>query len=71
MSYNNEPVDSTNVSSISYDDKTRDLSVTFHNGSTYVYHGVPLSIGNAMPYTSSKGKFVWESLRGRYAFTKE
>ena len=70
MSYNKEPVESSNVESVSYDDKTQDLTVTFKRSGTYVYHDVPKSIGNAMPYAESKGKFVWEVLRGRYSYSK-
>ena len=70
MTYSNTPADSSNVESMSYDDKTRDLQVTFKNSGTYTYHDVPQSVGNAMPYTASKGKFVWGSLRGKYSYSK-
>ncbi|MEI7998670.1 MAG: KTSC domain-containing protein [Candidatus Omnitrophota bacterium] len=70
MSYNKEPVESSNVESVSYDDKTQDLTVTFKRSGSYIYHDVPKSIGNAMPYAESKGKFVWEVLRGKYSYSK-
>ncbi len=70
MSYSNQPVESSNVSSISYDDKTRELQVTFKKGSTYTYSDVPQSVGNAMPYTSSKGKFVHEVLKN-YPYSRD
>ena len=70
MTYPNEPVESSNVDSIAYDDKTRQLQVTFKRSGTYTYYDVPKSVGNAMPYAESKGKFVWEVLRGKYSYTK-
>ena len=70
MGYPNEPVESSNVQSIAYDDRTKDLTVTFKKSGTYTYHDVPKSIGNAMPYAESKGKFVWEVLRGQYSYSK-
>ena len=70
MSYNNEKVESSNVESVSYDDRTKDLTVTFKKSGTYTYHDVPKSIGNAMPYAESKGKFVHEVLKGQYSYSK-
>lgn len=70
MTYANQPVESSNVSSVAYDDKTRILSVTFKNGETYNYESVPPSVGNSFPYLASKGKGIWELLRGQYSFTK-
>ncbi len=70
MTYQTTSVDSSNVSSCSYDDKTKILTVTFHDGSTYEYYNVPKSVGNSMPFQMSKGKFIWQSLRGQYSYTK-
>ena len=70
MGYPNIPVESSNVESVAYDDKTQDLTVTFKKSGTYTYHEVPKSIGNAMPYAESKGKFVNEVLKGKYSYSK-
>ena len=70
MSYPTTPVESSNVASIAYDDKSRELDVTFKNGSTYRYSDVPKSVGNGMPFAESQGRFVWGALRGQYAYKK-
>lgn len=70
MSYENTPVESSNVASVAYDGKTRELDVTFKNGSTYKYSDVPKSVGDAFPYLESKGKGVHQLLRGTYAYKK-
>jgi len=70
MSYNNEKVESSNVESIAYSDKSKQLEVSFKNGRTYTYYDVPKSVGNAMPYTASKGQYVWQALRGQYRYSR-
>lgn len=70
MSYPTTDVDSSNVSTVAYDDKTKILTVSFHDGSTYKYEDVPKSVGNSFPYLASKGKGVWELLRNQYSYSK-
>lgn len=70
MSYDWTPVESSNVKSIKFDERTRELDVRFKNGAEYVYSGIQPSIGNAMPYAQSKGKFVWQVLRDKYPYKR-
>jgi len=70
MTYPMTPVESSNVEAVAYDDKTRQLQVQFKKSGTYTYDGVPPSIGNAFPYLESKGKGVWQLLRGKYPYSK-
>lgn len=46
------------------------LGVRFKDGSEYWYFDVPLSVWLGMAAASSKGRFVWQSLRDRYAYRK-
>lgn len=70
MSYPYTPVKSSNVAGVAYDDNSRELQVSFKNGSTYQYDDVPPSVGNSFPYLQSKGKGVWQILRGQYSYEK-
>lgn len=70
MTYPTTKVESSNVAAVAYDDKTRELDVTFKNGSTYKYEDVPKSVGNSFPFLESKGKGVWQLLRGQYSYKK-
>ncbi len=57
-----QQVESSNVSSIGRVDN--DLIIRFHNGSLYKYPGNG-SLYEDMLNSNSKGKFVWDRLRGR------
>lgn len=70
MTYPTERVESSNVATVAYDDKTRILTVGFLNGSLYEYYDVPPGVGNSFPYLASKGQGVWQLLRGKYAYQR-
>jgi hypothetical protein len=71
MSYDwtNTP-ESSNVSAIKFNDKTRELDVRFKDGSEYQYSGVQPNVGNGMPFAASKGKYVWQVLRDKYPYKR-
>jgi len=48
-------VESSNVQSIGYDEAGKTLEVTFKNGVTYAYAGVPRSEHEALTNSPSKG----------------
>jgi len=70
--------DSSNVHSIGYDEPSMSLFVRFWGlskskrsqvaGPIYKYFNVEKRIYMQMYYAESKGKFVWERLRGRYRY---
>lgn len=64
-------VSSSNISSIGYDLDSRTLEVTFHNGGTYAYSGVPQSEYDALMSASSHGKYLNSNIKPRYAATKQ
>lgn len=46
------------------------LGVRFKNGSEYHYYGVTLSVYSNFVVASSKGRYVWQSLRDRYSYRR-
>jgi hypothetical protein len=74
------PVSSSNVKAVAYySDVTKGgrggiLGVQFidkgRGVSTYLYYAVPYSIYADMLSASSKGRFVWQSLRDRYQYKR-
>ena len=63
-------VDSSNVASIGYDDKSQTLEVTFHSGSTYQYFDVPSLVFENFRNAESKGKFLHRKIKNIYRYTK-
>lgn len=50
-------VRSNNLSDVAYDEKTHTLSVTFHNGSQYVYRDVPPGVYERLLTADSAGRY--------------
>ena len=70
------PVKSSNVKSVGYDDRHMMLYVQFLGGEgishdpMYRYYGVSSRIYNDMLKASSKGNYVWTTLKGNYKYAK-
>jgi hypothetical protein len=65
-----EPVSSSSIASIGYDEETSTLEIEFHNGRIYQYHGVPPQMAEAMRAASSTGAYFNKYVRnGGYDFT--
>lgn len=64
------PVTSSNLASVGYDEPSKTLEVTFKNGSTYAYSGVPKSEHDALMAASSHGKYLNSNIKPRFAATK-
>lgn len=60
-------VKSSNVTSASYNNKSKVLAVTFHGsnkpGRKYIYTGIPLTTYRAITQQKSPGKAVWKRIR--------
>lgn len=65
-----EPVVSSNIASIGYDEATETLEVEFTSGGTYSYSSVPQSTYQAFLEASSKGAFFAANIRKVYTGTK-
>jgi hypothetical protein len=61
-----EPVQSSNIAAVGYDQPNHVLAVQFTNGTTYHYKDVPSDVIEAMKEAESKGSFFAKSIRGKY-----
>lgn len=60
---------STMLSDCSYDDETRELTVTFSGGKTYVYEDVEKSTYDTLTNAESAGKY-FNSIKGQLTVKK-
>lgn len=63
-------VTSSNIKTIGYNIKTKDLDVEFTTGDIYRYSGVPKSVYRSFLGSSSKGKFLHKNIKGKYSYIK-
>ena len=61
-------VKSSTISEINYDGKL--LTITFNNGSEYVYEGVSVKIYEDFSKAESKGKYFHENINHRYNYSR-
>jgi hypothetical protein len=62
------PVDSSNLSSVGYDNGN--LYISFHSGSTYRYFNVPESVYHELLSASSKGKYHAAYIKNSYRYQR-
>ena len=70
MSIRRNPVSSTNVRSIGYDERSQTLEVEFQSGSVYRYFNVPKTIVDAFLAAPSKGQFLSSQIRNRFPYAR-
>ena len=63
------PVDSSNISSIGYDEDSQTLEIEFHSGAVYQYFDVPSLVYQEME-AASKGQFLAQHIKGNYRYVK-
>ena len=63
-------VTSSNLRSVGYDAKQRELQVEFHSSGTYAFSGVHPNTHRALMSATSKGKAFWRLVRDKYPFQK-
>lgn len=64
------PVVSSNVNSIGYDEASKTLSVLFKNNTLYAYENVPHSVYLQLGAAPSIGKFLNENIKPNYSYKK-
>ena len=64
------PVDSSNISSIGYDEGSNTLEIEFHSGGIYQYFDVPIGIHQGIMGAGSKGQYFAQHIKGYYRFVK-
>jgi len=62
-----EPVSSTHLRSVGYDEGTRTLEVEFQNGKVYEYREVGLWVHAALVGAGSPGRFFADNVRNKHA----
>jgi hypothetical protein len=65
-----QPVSSSSVDSIGYDDAPRTLEIAFKTGGVYRYYGVEAEVFEQLMKASSKGRFVNAYVRNAYPFSR-
>ncbi|MCX4834322.1 MULTISPECIES: KTSC domain-containing protein [unclassified Streptomyces] len=65
-----EQVRSSNVRSVGYSPQDQALEVAFHSGAVYRYDGVPTGVHAALMAAASKGGFLAQFVKGRYAYRR-
>lgn len=63
-------VDSSNISSIGYDEDSLTLEVEFHSGAVYQYFDVPLNVFKGLIDAGSKGQYFAQHIKGYYRYAK-
>jgi hypothetical protein len=65
-----QPVDSSSLAAVGFDDAARELWVEFASGATYVYADVPQRVYEELLAAGSKGSYFNRAIRNAYAFRK-
>lgn len=64
------PVTSSNLRSVGYDTKAKELEVEFKTSGVYLFSGVHSNTHRALLGAPSKGKAFWRLVRDKYPFQK-
>lgn len=63
-------VESTTISTVTYDGDLEILEVEFRDRSVYQYFGVPAEAHGAFMTAASKGSYFNRNIRGRFAWVR-
>jgi hypothetical protein len=65
-----QPVTSSNIAEIGYDEPRRVLEVLFKTGSIYQYFDVPPQEHKALMQASSQGQYLNANIKGRFRYAR-
>lgn len=65
-----EPVSSSNIESIGYDEADQILEVEFKNGAVYQYFDVPAHIHAELMQAPSVGSYLAANIKGAYRYSR-
>lgn len=65
-----QPVSSSHLSRVRYDEKSRTLEVEFQDGQHYQYFDVPRRTYDGLMRASSHGKYFHENIRESFRYTR-
>ena len=61
---------SSTVSTVAYDEETKDLFVTFLKGARYVYRNVPEDVAQNLANAPSVGSMLRSDIQPNYSYSK-
>jgi hypothetical protein len=67
---NLQPVASSNISGVGYDDTTHTLMVAFKGGARYAYKNVPSDVADDLRTAVSPGQFFYDNIRDVYPYVR-
>jgi hypothetical protein len=56
------------VTNVGYDEESKEMTVTFTNGKTCAYAGVPEEVALQLSVAPSVGSMLNEQIKGQYSF---
>jgi hypothetical protein len=65
-----EPVASTNIASVGYDEAGETLEVEFSNGTIYQYYNVGAALYEQFRQSTSKGQFLNAYIKNAYPYSR-
>lgn len=65
-----QPVQSSMMTSVRYDNDARELQITFAGGKTYRYSNVPLEVYVGLLDAGSKGEYFNDNIKDAFAFAE-
>ena len=63
-----QPVDSSNLRSVGYDEQQKNLEIEFNSGGIYQYSNVPNEIYIGLMNSPSKGTFHHRFIKNNYSY---
>ena len=70
MPIERQPVVSSDIASIGYDEATQTLEIEFRATGVYRYFSVPHAVRDSLLATPSPGKYFLQNIKGKYAWEK-
>ena len=64
------PVQSSNIKSIGYEEKSKVLEIEFHSGGVYQYFSVPHEVYEGLINASSHGKYFHAHIKTIYSYKR-
>ena len=70
MKIKRDPVSSTSLKSVGYDEDTEELEIEFNDGRLYQYFSVPSNEYENFMNASSLGRYFVKNIRNNYSFNR-
>ncbi len=67
---NRQPVSSSNLESVGYDQTTQTMEIEFRDGSLYQYFDVPQHVYDGLISAPSAGQYFHSQIRGIYRYAR-